>query len=77
MKIVAHSTHTTLSEPEDFTSSGVESFDEADMYPAAYDDESVSDSTESDGDDSDGDDSNEESDQNTGEMVRTMPGPHT
>ena len=72
MKIVAHSTHTTLSKPEDCTSSGVESFDEADMYPAAYEDESVSDSTESDGDNSNG-----ESDWNTGEMVCTMPGPHT
>lgn len=66
IKNVAHSTHTTLSEPEDCTSSGVESFDEADMYPASYDDESVSDSTDSDGDDSDG-----KSDRNTGDMVRT------
>ena len=44
-----HETHTTLSEPEDNTSSEVESFDEVDMCPAHYDDESVHDSPEWDG----------------------------
>jgi hypothetical protein len=43
-----HTTHTSLSEPEDSMSSGVESFDEADMYPADYDDEAVSNSPDSD-----------------------------
>jgi hypothetical protein len=40
--------YTTLSEPEDSMSSGVESFDEDDMYPVDYDDEAVSDSPDSD-----------------------------
>ncbi len=43
------STHTNLSEPEDSMLSGVESFDEDDMYPVDYDDEPVSDSSEPDG----------------------------
>jgi hypothetical protein len=38
----------TLSEPEDSMSSGVESFDEDDMYSVDYNDESVSDSPDSD-----------------------------
>lgn len=42
------STQTNLSEPEDHMSSGDESFDEEDMYPAHYNDESVSDSPDSD-----------------------------
>lgn len=44
-----HETHTTLSEPEDNMSSDVESFDDVEMYPAHYDDESVRDSPECDG----------------------------
>jgi hypothetical protein len=40
--------YTTLSEPEDSISSGVDSFDEDDMYPVDYDDEAVSDSSDSD-----------------------------
>ncbi len=40
------STHTILSEPEDSMSSDVESFDEDDMYPANYNDETVSDSSD-------------------------------
>ena len=43
-----HTTQATLSEPEDSMSSGVESFDEADMYPADYDDEAVSNSPDLD-----------------------------
>jgi hypothetical protein len=39
-----HNTQTSLSEPEDGMSSEVESFDEEEMYPANYNDESVSDS---------------------------------
>jgi hypothetical protein len=38
------STHISLSEPEDSMSSGIESFDEDDMYPMDYDDEAVIDS---------------------------------
>jgi hypothetical protein len=41
-------THATLSEPEESMSSGVDSFDEDDMYPGAYHDEAVSDSLDSD-----------------------------
>jgi hypothetical protein len=41
--------HTTLSEPEESLSSGVESFDEDDMYPGDYHDETASDSPDSDG----------------------------
>ncbi|KAH9018631.1 hypothetical protein EDB85DRAFT_1897066 [Lactarius pseudohatsudake] len=42
--------HTSLSEPEDSMSSSAESFDEDDMHPVDYNDETVSDSTDSDGD---------------------------
>jgi hypothetical protein len=57
-----HSTHTTLSEPEDDMSSGVESFDMVDMYPAHYDDESVQASSESE----------QDSERNTGTTVCVM-----
>jgi hypothetical protein len=45
-----HSTQASLSEPEDGMSSDVESFDEEDMYPANYNDESVSSGPDSDSD---------------------------
>jgi hypothetical protein len=45
-----NSTQANLSEPEDGMLSDVESFDEEDMYPANYNDESVSDSPDSDSD---------------------------
>lgn len=44
----------SLSEPEDSMSSGIESFDEDDMYPVDYDDEAVSDEAVSDSSDADG-----------------------
>jgi hypothetical protein len=52
----------TPSEPEDSMSSGVESFDEDDMYSADYNDESVSDSPDSDN----------ESQTSSGTMVRAL-----
>jgi hypothetical protein len=45
-----HSTQASLSEPDDSMSSDVESFDEEDMYPANYNDESVSDRPDSNSD---------------------------
>jgi hypothetical protein len=39
-------TQTSISEPEDGMSSDIESFDEGDMYPATYNDESACDGPE-------------------------------
>lgn len=57
--------YTTLSEPEDSMSSDVDSFDEEDMYPVDYDDESVGDSLDQ------GLDSDKESQSYSGTMVRS------
>jgi hypothetical protein len=43
-----HSTQASLSEPKGSMSSDVESFDEEDMYPTNYNDESVSSGPDSD-----------------------------
>jgi len=67
------STHTILSEPEDSMSSDVESFDKDDMYPANYNDETVSNSSEMDGESggivSNSSDSDRESQSPLGGMV--------